>query len=203
MSDPSVEAWDAALNVLSYLNTARALGVNFDGDSANVVAFSDSSWNQSPRPYGGHVIFFAGAIVSCCARKLKIAPQSSAEAENAVYSICCKDLIFICNILGDDGMQLKIPKPIKIFCDNEAAVKTIKNIGATARNKHYERWIHYGREQYLNKFSLPLWISTKLNVADIFTKALDSTTFYKFRAALLNISYEHLPMELSDKIHVA
>ena len=55
----------------------------------------------------------------------------------------------------------------------------------------------------LNKFSLPLWISTKLNVADIFTKALDSTTFYKFRAALLNISYEHLPMELSDKIHVA
>ena len=100
-------------------------------------------------------------------------------------------------------MQLKIPKPIKIFCDNEAAVKTIKNIGATARNKHYERWIHYGREQYLNKFSLPLWISTKLNVADIFTKALDSTTFYKFRAALLNISYEHLPMELSDKIHVA
>ena len=50
---------------------------------------------------------------------------------------------------------------------------------------------------------LPLWISTKLNVADIFTKALDSTTFYKFRAALLNISYEHLPMELSDKIHVA
>ena len=36
----------------------------------------------------------------------------------------------------------------------------IKNIGATARNKHYERWIHYGREQCLNKFSLPLWIST-------------------------------------------
>ena len=70
MSDPSVEAWDAALNVLSYLNTARALGVNFDGDSVNVVAFSDSSWNQSPRPYGGHVIFFAGAVVSCCARKL-------------------------------------------------------------------------------------------------------------------------------------
>ena len=48
------------------------------------------------------------------------------------------------------------------------------------------------------------YIESKLQRADIFTKALDSTTFfYKFQAALLNISYEHLPMELSDKIHVA
>jgi hypothetical protein len=43
---------------------------------------------------------------------------------------------------------------------------------------------------WLEKFCLPDWVSTKLMVADIFTKALDKTTFLKFRAALLNLNYE-------------
>ena len=43
---------------------------------------------------------------------------------------------------------------------------------------------------WLEKFCLPDWVSSKLMVADIFTKALDKTTFLKFRAALLNLNYE-------------
>ena len=35
--------------------------------------------------------------------------------------------------------------------------------------------------------STPIWIETVHQIADIFTKALDKTTFLKFRAALMNI----------------
>ena len=53
--------------------------------------------------------------------------------------------------------------------------------------------MHIGREQFLTKFSLPKWISTIHQVADIFTKALDKTTFLKFRAAILNLNFDHTP----------
>ena len=41
-------------------------------------------------------------------------------------------------------------------------------------------------EMLLSKFCYPDWASTKLMVAAVFTKALDKTTFLKFRAVLLN-----------------
>ena len=37
---------------------------------------------------------------------------------------------------------------------------------------------------------------TTYQVADVFTKALDKTTFLKFRAALLNLSYDNMPEKL-------
>ena len=61
--------------------------------------------------------------------------------------------------------------------------------------------MHFGREMYLEKFCYPDWVNTKLMVADVFTKALDKTTFLKFRAALLNLDYEGYPPELYEMIH--
>jgi hypothetical protein len=121
------------------------------------------------------------------ARKLKIAPQSSAEAETAVYSTSAKDLRFILNVLGPDGLKMSIMNPVAIYCDNEAAVSSIKKVGATGRTRHYDIWLTYGREQYLSRISTPWWVSTTEQIADIFTKALDKTTFLKFRAAILNM----------------
>ena len=125
--------------------------------------------------------------------------MSSAEAENAVYSSCAKEVKFISQLLADLGVE--VPKPIIIWCDNSAAVSTITNVGATARTRHYDRWVHYGREQYLDNFSKPSWLPTNVNVSDIFTKPLDKHTFFKFRAALLNFNHELVPTDLSDKIY--
>ena len=90
------------------------------------------------------------------------------------------------NVIGSGGFLLKLNLPITIKCDNQAAVASIKNNGTTQRNRHYERWLQYGREQYLDLVSAPLWIGTELMIADIFTKPLDKAAFLKFRAQLLN-----------------
>lgn len=118
------------------------------------------------------------------------------EAEYAVYAKAAKDLRFVINLLGPDGYQFPVHLPITIHCDNSAAVSHIKNVGATARTRHYENWLAYGRDQYLNRVSEPNWIGTELQVADIFTKALDKTTFLKFRAMLLNIPYDGVTAQL-------
>jgi len=186
MHDPSVAGFEAGLAILSYLYNARNLGITYDGNKPTLTVFTDASWGQSPTPFGGHVVFYCGGAVGYQSRKLKIVPQSSAEAETAVYATAAKDLRFIINVLGFDGLQAIIELPIAIHTDNEAAVSTIKNPGATARTRHYERWVLYGREQYLKRISFPRHVYTKKQIADIFTKALDKTSFLKFRDALLN-----------------
>ena len=135
MQDPSTQAFDAGLGVLAYLSSVRKAGITYDGKHPHVVAFTDSSWAQTPFPYGGYAIFFCGGAVSFAARKLKTVPQSSAEAETAVYASTAKDLRFILNVLGCDGLQIDLGSllPVNIYCDNQAAVTNITNVGATAR----------------------------------------------------------------------
>jgi hypothetical protein len=186
MHDPSLAAFDAGLNILAYLVSAKDIGLTYTRFEPTIIAYSDASWNQVPIPFGGHVVLYGGAAVSYSARKVKIVPQSSAEAETAAYAKAAKDVRYVTNILGSGGFQLKLNLPVTINCDNQAAVSSIKNAGSTARNRHYERWLQYGREQYLNLISSPLWINTSIMVADIFTKPLDKTAFLKFRAILLN-----------------
>jgi hypothetical protein len=43
----------------------------------------------------------------------------------------------------------------------------------------------YGREQFLNKASVPTWISSKDKCADIFTKCEEKGLYLKFRGKLL------------------
>ena len=95
--------------------------------------------------------------------------------------------MYVINVLGADGFQLNLSLPISVNCDNSASVTSIMNAGSTARNRHYERPLQYGKEQFLRNISKPVWISTVLQVADIFTKALAISTFRKFRAAMLNL----------------
>ena len=54
--------------------------------------------------------------VSYSARKVKIVPQSSAEAETAAYAKAAKDVRYITNIVGSNGFQLNISLPINIGC---------------------------------------------------------------------------------------
>ena len=67
--------------------------------------------------------------------------------------------------------------PIVMGIDNTAAIDTAKDIGVTKRNKHFERAIHYVREEVSHLRVLLTFLPTSLQMADIFTKGLDRKTF--------------------------
>ena len=89
------------------------------------------------------------------------------------------------------------PLPERVRKVVTAFVNDATRFGTT----HYENWITFGREQYLNRVSEPKWIGTLEQVADIFTKALDKTSFLKFRAMLLNIESELVTTSMREKIY--
>ena len=138
---PSLAAYEAGLYIIAYLLGAKDIGLTYSKHMPEIVAYSDAPWNVVPIPFGGHVVFYGGAAVSYSARKVKIVPQSYAEAETAAYSKAAKDVRYVTNVLGAGGFNLKLSLPVAIKCDNQAVVSSIKNAGSTQRNRHYERWL--------------------------------------------------------------
>ena len=138
------------------------------------------------RDYCGQSILFCGAGISFGSQLMKIAAQSSGEAEIYAYVLTAKDLRFLQQVLEFLGITLDLFT--LIFTDSTTAKSWFKNPGATARSRHYEKFLMYAREQYLNKISHPKWISGQNQIADILTKALDKTKFLRFRDALLRLS---------------
>ena len=60
----------------------------------------DSSYGASPKPMYGYVVFANGTPVSWSAKKQKIVPQSSCEAETYALNAGCRAIIFIKNLLA-------------------------------------------------------------------------------------------------------
>jgi len=74
--------------------------------------------------------------------------------------------------------------PIALFIDNKSATSLSRNLVLHRRSKHIEAKFHFLREQ-VNKGALQIFhCSTKLRLADIFTKALKVDRFIKLRSLI-------------------
>lgn len=69
--------------------------------------------------------------------------------------------------------------------DNTAAIDVANDYGVTARTKHFERVMHFLREKVADLFIKMVYVNTKHQLADIFTKALDRADFIRLRNAFL------------------
>ena len=189
MSDPSPLAYEQALGVLAYLYKTRHRRITYRRDfkvppvfgkhhaaiqrNMGFHAYSDASWNV-PNPSYGFVLFLAGGPVSFVSKNLKSA-DSSCEAEYSASAKTARDMVYIRNVCHELGFTLH--GGLVLGVDNTAAIDVARNLGITARTKHYGREIHYIREQHDRGSILLQWVPTKIQRADLFTKALDPTTF--------------------------
>ena len=71
-----------------------------------------------------------------------------------------------------------------IFCDNTSAINLSKNPVHHSRTKHIEVRHHFLRGHIIKNDIKLEYISTKEQLADIFTKPLDETQFIKIRRDL-------------------
>ena len=99
-------------------------------------------------------------------------------------------MMFVKNMLA--VLRMTVELPIQTHTDNDATRLTAINPGTTARTKHYEIWMRYCRELYLNLVIEVNWVPTKEQIADLLTKPLDKTTFLSLRALLMTSNTEVL-----------
>ena len=84
---------------------------------------------------------------------------------------------------GDDEQREHLSQ---LHTDNDATRLSTINPGTTARTRHYELWMRYCRELYLKLMIGINWVPTKEQIADLFTKPLDKTTFLYLRTLLMS-----------------
>ncbi|GKC62476.1 RNA-directed DNA polymerase, eukaryota, reverse transcriptase zinc-binding domain protein [Tanacetum coccineum] len=120
----------------------------------------------------GYVFVLNGGAVDWKSSKKSTTAMSATEAEYIAASEAATEAVWIRKFISGLGIVPTINEPIKMFCDNSAALLIANDSGVQKGARHYHRRYHYVRECIeLGKINL-LKVYTDDNLADPFTKAL-------------------------------
>jgi histone deacetylase 1/2 len=111
--------------------------------------------------------------------------RSSTESEYKVLANATAELIWLQSLLRELGISQEHP-PV-LWCDNIGATYLSWNPVFHARMKHIEVDFHFVRERVARKLLSIRFISSKDQIADIFTKPLPLPLFEACRRNLNRI----------------
>lgn len=175
--------WNAALRVVRYLSGTRDFKLHLGGNNPiSLLGFTDSDWANcldTRRSVGGHAYTLGSGIISWQARKQKTVAASSCEAEYGAAFEASKEAIWLRTLLNAIGHGPN--EPTTILCDNNAAINLSEDPLLHDRVKHIDIKHHFLRERVQSQEIHLSYINTHDNIADIFTKALDTKKFTRFR----------------------
>ena len=145
-----------------------------------IIAYADASWAQEKgrKSRGGFVFMFLGAALIWNCSKQKVIALSSTESELYTFSDCAKDALWLRQFLAE--LQIYLSKPTEVRQDNKSTIAVVMNPVNHKMTKHIEvRTMHF-RDQIAKGELSVAYCPTEDMIADIFTKALDPKTFWKF-----------------------
>lgn len=198
-ADPSQEHWLAAKHVMRYLRGTSNLGLRLEspsrtGRATGIVGFSDADWSSDSddrKSVGAYAFFIGNCLVSWSAKKQAFVATSTMESEYAAASQAAREGIWIWAFLGEltTLTHLRIPgfdkdAPVKIYCDNEAAIRVAKNSEHHKKAKHIDISIHFLRQRGQLGHITMEHIPTERMVADFLTKPLPADKFIRCRDAV-------------------
>nr|CAE04585.2 OSJNBb0006N15.2 [Oryza sativa Japonica Group] len=125
--------------------------------------------------------FLGTSLIAWSSRKQSSVAQSTTESEYVAAASSCSQIFWLLSTLKDYGLTFeKVP----LFCDNTSAINIAKNHVQHSRTKHIDIRFHFLRD-HVEKGDVELqFLDTKLQIADIFTKPLDSNHFAFLRGEL-------------------
>jgi histone deacetylase 1/2 len=171
-SNPDSSHVDALTYASRYLKSTLKHCIKFEKSDLTLIGYSDADWASDlndRRSTTGYCIYLGKNLISWSSRKQKSVALSTMEAEFVALSETAKEIKWIQSLLEDLGFS--IPTPI-IYCDNEAALALSSNPTSFQRAKHIDIKYFYLRDLVQSKSIVLKKVSSELNTADIFTKAL-------------------------------
>ena len=190
-ADPKESHLIAVKRIFRYLKGTQYLGIWYPkGTGFDLEGYTDSDFagcKIDRKSTSGSCQFLGRRLVSWQSKKQHSVSTSTAEAEYIAAGSCCAQILWMRNQLRDYGLMLnKIP----IYCDNTSAIAISNNPVQHSRTKHIDIRYHFLREHVMNGTVELHFVPTEDQVADIFTKPLDESTFSKLvgELGMLNLS---------------
>jgi len=99
------------------------------------------------------------------------------EAEYVACSLATQEVIWLRSFLQDLNLTPKVDDPIKLLCDNTAAIQFIKDSKFHLKTKHIKRRYYFVRDAIKSKVIAIKYISTNKMIADPLTKRIPRDAF--------------------------
>ena len=172
--------------MLRYLKSTANHGLYYTKlASPEILCYSDADWggdHENRKSTSGVVTLYSSGPITFKSQQQPVVALSTTEAEYISASFALKDLIWIQRFLielGIDGLS-----KLRLLCDNQSAIKLIKNPEFHQRSKHIDIRFHFIRDSYESNVFEPEYVSTDEQLADLFTKSLSAEKHKKLRNAI-------------------
>ncbi|TYK01384.1 Cysteine-rich RLK (RECEPTOR-like protein kinase) 8 [Cucumis melo var. makuwa] len=171
---PYEEHMEAIKRILRYLKTTPGKGLMFrKTDKKTIEEYIDSDWARSVvdrKSTFGYCTFVWGNLVTWRSKKQSVVARSSVEAEYRAMSLGICEEIWLQKVLSN--LHQECETPLKLFCDNKAAINIANNPVQHDRTKHVEIDRHFIKER-LDSGSIRIpYIPSSQQVVDVLTKGL-------------------------------
>ena len=184
-SASSLQLWQAIKRVFRYLQKTQHVSLVFrKTDFKNVIkGYADADWagdKVDRKSTSGYIFKIFGCTVSWCSKKQSSVALSSTEAEYIALSLAVSEACWLRNLIFDFKILQCNSLSVVIFEDNQSAIKVCRNPEFHKRLKHIDIRFHFIRDKVNDKVIILKYISTKMQLADFFTKPLSLTSFNEF-----------------------
>ncbi|KAI0524508.1 hypothetical protein KFK09_003879 [Dendrobium nobile] len=185
MHNPMPTDFQLLQRLLRYVNAMFTFGLPISQGTTELQSFSDADWagdKNTRRSTSGYCTFLGNTLISWSVKKQPTVARSSTEAEYRSIAAALTDIIWLRRLLLDFNISLS--SPTKLYCDSTSAIALANNPVFHARTKHIEIDHHFIKDHIDTKTVNILPISTKDQVADIFTKHLSTPRYQLLRDKL-------------------
>jgi hypothetical protein len=166
MSKPATSHWSAAKGVLRYLSSTHDYGLVFAPSKEEFCGYADADYAgdiDTRRSTTGYVFVMNSGAISWSSRLQPTVAVSTAEAEYMAAAAAIKEALWLRKLLRVFDYDNDC---IKIYGDNQSALKLLKHPIASVRSKHIDIIYNFARERVARKEVKFEYISTDNMVAD-------------------------------------
>ncbi|XP_019153490.1 PREDICTED: uncharacterized protein LOC109149962 [Ipomoea nil] len=179
MHSPTQDHWGLLKRVLRYVKGTLDYGLRLTPSlSSDLHAYSDSDWAGCPvdrKSTSGYAVFLETNLITWLSRKQRTVARSSTEAEYKGLADVAAEVTWVISLLRELGLHSGTPTTL--WCDNLGATYLAANPVFHARTKHVEIDFHFVRDKVAAEDFIVNFVSTKDQLADIFTKPLPAPRF--------------------------
>jgi phosphopantetheinyl transferase (holo-ACP synthase) len=172
MSAPTDVHVATAKQVIRYLAGTKTLGLKFSANGNTLAGYCDADFAgdvDKRKSTSGHVFLMNNAAISWASKLQPTIAMSTCEAEFVAAAHAAKEALWLRTLLGD---FTGIVKPVKLFVDNQGALKLIHHPHSHQRTKHIDIAYRFIQDRVERGELLCEYIETAKMVADCITKAV-------------------------------
>jgi hypothetical protein len=168
---------NAVKRIMRYLMNTKNYGILYKKSKFSINGYSDSDYAgdiDSRRSTTGYLFTINGGPITWSSRKQKTVALSTTEAEYMAACEASKEILWIKQFLLDIGEPVV---SIKLFIDNQSAIKLIQNPVFHNRSKHIDIRYKFIREKVESGDVVIEYVPSECQLADILTKSLSPSRF--------------------------